>query len=128
MHKEQVKTLAVYISGPMSGIDEMNYPKFYAVQEELEGQGYKVYNPARIAEELTPVEKDMVGGILNLGESIKKLSDREWLTYIIHDLPYIFRSDIMYMLKGWEASTGANIEYAVALRMGLTIIYEEEQA
>lgn len=38
----------IYISGPMSGIENLNFPAFNAAAERLRGCGLKVINPAEI--------------------------------------------------------------------------------
>lgn len=39
--------MKVYISGPMTGLPEFNYPAFFAAAEALEARGYETINPAR---------------------------------------------------------------------------------
>ena len=51
------ETRLIYISGPMRGFPDFNYPKFNAVEEELTRNGWHVDNPAKIGEEFgTPEE------------------------------------------------------------------------
>lgn len=38
-----------YISGPMSGLPELNYPAFFAAEDRVKDQYSKVLNPARLA-------------------------------------------------------------------------------
>ena len=42
------------------------------------------------------------------------------------DLEILSRVDVIYMLKGWQESTGATMEHARAEELGLEILYEEE--
>ena len=44
------KTEIVYISGPMTGIAEYNFPLFNRVAAQFRADGYSVLNPAEWAE------------------------------------------------------------------------------
>ena len=41
------------------------------------------------------------------------------------DLEILGRCDAIYMLRDWAASEGARGEHALAIRLGLQILYEE---
>jgi hypothetical protein len=53
LDKESMNNKTIYISGPMSGLPNLNFPAFYAAQAKLEAEGYKVVNPAEIGKNLT---------------------------------------------------------------------------
>lgn len=95
----------VYLSGPMSNIAEYNYPRFNYWEKYWRGQGYKVINPAK-----------QFWGITSL----------PWWVYIIFDIFVLHtrKPTHIFMLQGWEDSTGAQIEVLCANRMGCEIIYE----
>ena len=40
--------MRVYISGPMSGLPELNFPAFHAAAASLRAKGLDVVNPAEI--------------------------------------------------------------------------------
>jgi hypothetical protein len=85
--------MKLYIAGPMSGIDDWNYPAFNAAQRKLEAAGYEVLNPARREAE-------------GLGYTYKD--------YLALALADVFACDGIALLPGWERSPGANAEVALA--------------
>tara|TARA_R110000868_G_scaffold236049_1_gene489986 strand:+ start:180 stop:506 length:327 start_codon:yes stop_codon:yes gene_type:complete len=90
----------IYISGPMSGIPDWNYPAFNAAEEALHQRGFfDVVNPARISPSTTPWEQC-------LRADIKALCD----------------CDIIALLEGWEVSKGAHLEVHVAHRLGIEVL------
>lgn len=98
----------VYISGPMTGIPEFNFPAFFNKEKELKKSGWKVINPARI------------------GKRIILKRNVEYQDYIKADLKGLFKCSTIYMMKGWQNSKGANLEKHVAEILLLKIIYEDE--
>ncbi|SHH48024.1 DUF4406 domain-containing protein [Bradyrhizobium erythrophlei] len=95
----------------MTGYPEFNFPKFFAVQKMLEAKGWKVFNPA---------EKDVEADVHEM-EAYKtgdaKLSVAEGFDYkaaFTWDCDKVIYGDGIYMLEGWEKSTGARAEWAVA--------------
>jgi len=51
--------------------------------------------------------------------------DLEYESFITIDLAMLSVSNIIYMLKGWDTSAGANRELQYAKEKGLEIIFEE---
>lgn len=97
----------VYISGPITGTD--NFVERFAMAEwMLRQKGYTVMNPASAARlsEMPP-------------------ATTAWEEYMGDDLKMIATADAIYLLKGWENSRGAKIEYNVAVGMGKQIMHEE---
>lgn len=101
-----------YISGPMRGYDLYNFPAFHAAQNWLEKRGWHVYSPAAMDRDLDGFDGqgDWQG---TLSESLRR------------DFSVICRSGAMFLLKGWENSTGANEELKVANTLALNV-YEFE--
>jgi len=99
----------IYISGPMSGVENNNYPAFFNAQKKLELDGWKVINPAAL-DKADPKDYRM-----------------QYKDYLQRDLLYLFQfdPDAIYLLKGWENSPGSQVELALfrALK-GKEIIYE----
>jgi hypothetical protein len=90
----------VYISGPMTGYEDFNFPAFNEAARLLQQHGYDVVNPA---------EHGVVEGA-------------EWEDYLRYDLIQLARCTSIVLLPGWEASRGANLEVHVARRLGLNFI------
>lgn len=80
----------LYISGPMTGCDEANYPAFNEAAERLCEAGYIVLNPA---------------------ETGNRASYRETLKA---DIALLMESDAVATLPGWWASNGARVEVNLA--------------
>ncbi len=91
----------VYISGPIAG-DEHHLEKFNAAQFKLEDKGYSVINPA-VATLFLP-------------------EDLDYEEFMQIDLAMLETCDVIFMLKGWQQSRGANREYGYALAKGMKII------
>ena len=96
------KTKVIYIAGPMTGIDQFNKPAFDAAHVNL-AESWVVINPSN-----------------NFGGD-QTLEHSQYMRYSIHQL---LISDAVYMLKGWMESTGARVEYEVALSLGLEVHFE----
>lgn len=96
------ETLTVFVSGPMSGLPELNYPEFNRVAKLLRANGYNVVNPAEI-------------GIHN---------DWSWEDYMKVAIMQLINNDVyaLVMLDGWEDSRGACIEHDLAKSLGKEIL------
>lgn len=102
-------TKIVYISGPITGTDDYR-ERFRDVEKRLLDNGYRVFNPVVIPEFI-----DKISGY-----------QFEYEDYIDFDLLLVDKADIVYMMKGWEDSPGANKERDLAIRKGKLIMYESE--
>lgn len=94
----------VYISGPMSGLPNHNFPAFYAAADLLRVAGFDPVNPA----ELNPD------------------TGRQWHEYLRADLKALCDCDMLALLPGWERSEGAHLEVHVAHRLRIEISTVEE--
>ena len=91
--------MLIYISGPMTGLQDFNYPHFNRVAAELRSQDHDVINPASCFEV-------------------------SWLESILRDIELVAQADAIFLLRGWERSFGARIEKLVAEKFDLEILYE----
>ena len=87
-----IKEKKIYLSGPMAGIPDHNYPVFHQAAGDLATKGYIITNPARH----------------------KADSTMGWTDYLKRDLADVLRVDAVALLPGWEASQGAQLEVFVA--------------
>lgn len=94
---------AVYISGPMTGIADFNFPAFNAAAAQLRAQGRTVVNPA---------DHGVIEGA-------------EWADYLRADLAQLVQCDAIYLLPGWSKSRGAMLEHYVAAALGLRVEYAD---
>jgi len=106
----------LYLSGPMSGLPENNYPAFHAAAASLRRAGYRVVNPA----ELHPhgwCRRIMAHVFSAL---MRRAHPRpSWSEYMRADLAALLRCDAIVMLPGWEASKGARCEVSIASELGM---------
>lgn len=93
----------VYISGPITGTKDY-LEKFEDIETALVlvHQGVEVINPAKVN--------------ANLPESTT------WEEYMRMSLCMLSMCDGIYMMEGWQQSRGANLEYAYAKGMGITVL------
>jgi len=90
----------VYISGPMTGLPDLNYPAFNHAALQLRSvYGLHVENPAE-----SPVPPC-----------------GSWLGYIRMAVAQIAKVDCIVTLPGWESSRGAKVEVDLALGLGLPV-------
>lgn len=93
----------VYISGPITGIEDY-MENFDKAEKELKSVGFSVVNPAKILSQMP--------------------ENTEYEEYMDMSMMMLSMCDSIYMLKGWEKSTGANREYGYALATDITIMRE----
>lgn len=117
----------IYLAGPMRGIPEFNFPTFHAVAWALRQNGHEVFSPAEKDIERhggVDISKGNKHGSLEQAQDEHKFSLRQALH---QDLEYIcLHADIVYLLPGWETSSGSMAEHrtAAALRSeGMEIVY-----
>ena len=88
----------VYISGPIT--NDPDYKAKFAKAEKLLSSEYKVINPAN------------------------QIVQLDWTGYMKIDIAEMLRCDCLYMLKGWQKSKGARLEYDIATRLGMRIMLQ----
>jgi len=91
--------MKIYISGPMSGLPNANFPMFFAVADRIRKAGHEPLNPAE--------------GITDLSQP--------WEWYMRHAIRMLTYADEMCTLPGWENSPGATWENNIAYRLGITV-------
>jgi hypothetical protein len=100
--------MKLYLSGPMTGIPEFNFPAFHKAAASLRASGYEVVNPAELdAADTTPMA---------------------WEDYLRRDLRVLLDCQGIALLPGWENSRGAKLESTVALALGMRPIYLTSEA
>lgn len=90
----------IYLSGPMSGCEEHNFPAFHAAAVELASLGWAVINPAT-----------NFGGRLDLARDV----------YLRRDIELLLTCQAICMLDGWQKSAGASLEYLLARELGFAV-------
>jgi Domain of unknown function (DUF4406) len=96
----------VYISGVISNGNaltplqiEANKAKFFQAEQNISDDGHTPINPLRIDTE-----------------------GKDWRGCLEADIKELLECDAIYMLRGWEASKGARLEFHIACELGLTCL------
>lgn len=95
--------MKVYISGKISGLDfEEVKAKFSEAEEFLNVLGMEAVNPLN-------------NGLPN---------ESPWIKHLCRDIELLHDCDSIYMMMGWQGSTGACIEYDFAVRTNKKVLFE----
>jgi hypothetical protein len=95
-----------YISGPMTGLPDNNFPAFNLAAAKVRSHGYEVVNPVDINPD----------------------SSLPWEECLRADIKALCDCDGIVLIRGWQNSKGAQLELHVAHRLGLAVHLIEEFA
>lgn len=98
-------TTVVYLSGPMSGLPEHNFPAFNAAAHALRQIGYSVVNPAEFKTDTTAMTEAQA-----------------WRAYMQVDIKALVDCDGIVMLPAWPESRGATLERSIAQGLGMRVM------
>jgi hypothetical protein len=96
--------MKIYLAGPMTGIEELNFPLFNAETARLRALGHTVTNPAEVQPD----------------------KSAQWIDCMLADIPALMQCDAIALLPGWEASKGARIEHCIALNHSMHVLMASE--
>ncbi|GLS13632.1 DUF4406 domain-containing protein [Hydrogenophaga electricum] len=91
----------VYLSGPMTGLPDLNFPAFHAAADQLRRMGLDVVNPADINPD----------------------TSMSWAGCMRADIKALCDCDAIALMPGWERSKGAHLELHIAHRLELAVVY-----
>ena len=94
----------IYLSGPMTGLPEYNYPAFTRAAEILRADGHSVYNPAEYPHNGPPDQFPI------------RPAFAQYALFIC------LQACSIVLLPGWNKSRGATAERALAVVCGLDIL------
>jgi hypothetical protein len=98
----------VYLSGPMTGIEEHNAVAFSQAARDLRESGYAVCSPLDTSEWLGPLSH---------------------ARYMRFDFARVLEADFVVALDGWQKSPGARAEIFMAVTMGVLVwTYKTQEA
>jgi hypothetical protein len=92
--------MRIYLSGPMSGLPDLNFPAFNAAAAKLRSLGYTVVNPAELNPDNTTA----------------------WDACMRADIKALCDCTTLALLPGWERSQGAHLEMHIAHRIGIEVL------
>jgi len=90
----------IYLSGPMTGLPDLNFPAFDAAAAALRAKGIDVINPAEINPE----------------------GEKTWHACMKADIKALCDCTTICLLPGWENSSGAHLELNLAHRLGMRVV------
>jgi nucleoside 2-deoxyribosyltransferase len=94
----------IYIAGPITGFDlKERRHTFSNIEDFLKDNGRVPVNPMALPHN----------------------HDKSWESYMRECIAALVTCDEIFMLKNWEASKGAKIEFYIADKMGMKIIFEK---
>lgn len=96
--------MRVYISGPMTGIENNNRDAFTQAAKMLMDHPW-------VTSVVNPAELDHAPG-------------STWEQYMRRDITELMTCDVIYMLLGWEKSRGALIEWELSKDLKIIVWYE----
>lgn len=91
----------MYLSGPMTGIENYNHELFHRVAHEFRTVNFMVCSPAEFFD----------------GDRTKERKE-----YMREAIKYLLEADTIVLLPGWENSKGAKLEAAIATELDLNIM------
>lgn len=95
--------MKLYISGPMTGLPDWNFPAFNAAAAKVVALGHEAVNPVDINSDTTVT----------------------WSNCLRNDIKALCDCDGIVLLPGWEKSKGAQLELHVAHRLEMSVHFIE---
>lgn len=108
-----------YLTGPMSGIPQFNFPLFKRASAQLRAAGYDVVSP----HEMDPPDQQAAAWASPDGklDTVGKLAGYTWGETLARDVKIVAdQVQGLILLPGWDKSRGARLEAFVGLLTGKT--------
>lgn len=113
--------MKIYLAGPMRGYPKFNFPAFEHGAQVLRAQGHTVFSPAE--NDKAKYGHDFGNNVV-LGDAKTETPEFDLRAALAADTHWIAtQADAIALLPGWEKSTGAFAEWALARALGLEIWY-----
>lgn len=93
----------VYLSGPITGIENFNKELFKTIKNKVESLGFTCIDTHDICEE-----------------------DWSWNKCMKKSIQYMMKADIVFFIDGWQNSKGCKIENRLVVELGITHFYITE--
>lgn len=100
-HLSPDRSRRIYISGPMTGLPDLNFPAFHKAEAELVSEGWTVLNPA----------------------SLGLVPGADWHDYLRWDIAMLATCEAIFLLPGWSQSKGVALELHIAKKLEMQILY-----
>lgn len=92
----------IYIAGLITGQEDLAWAQFAYAETKLRQKGYLPINPMRLAHD----------------------HGKTWEEYMRTCIPELCFCDAIFLIDGWERSTGAMLEFNIAMKLKLEWIKE----
>lgn len=102
-HPKENTTKRCYISGQISGIEDIAESIFESAEEVVSKLGYIPVNPMKIEHN----------------------HDKSWESFMREDIIKLMKCQVVYVLRNWRNSKGATIEVNLAKDLGIDIIFQK---
>ena len=103
--------MKIYLAGPMTGYDNLNWDAFFRKERELEQQGWEVVNPARL---------DAESGL----DPTRAMGEYDYTECALRDVQALLSCQAIYLMADWQHSKGACWERALAKHHAMRRFYE----
>lgn len=100
----------VFLSGPITGMPNLNREAFLEEQARLWVEGCDVFSPLSVPR-LTEEQ------VVYLSE------ERQWVYYMKQCIKALLACESVRFLPGWQNSRGACLEHKIAVALGMEISY-----
>lgn len=101
----------VFLSGPITGIPNLNQDAFLTEQARLWVEGCDVFSPLSVPR-------------IAVNEHWQKVSEQEeWAYYMRQCIKALLVCDSVRFLPGWQNSKGACLQHKIAVALGMEISY-----
>ena len=118
-----------YLSGPMRGLPEYNYPAFISAANYLRSLGWHVFNPAEM--DIAEADDDNLQAhtleeqkLRDTASNARRFARRD--VDILLDVLKSEDGDCVFILPGCDSSVGATAEIAMAKWLFLPVIPYED--
>ena len=111
--KNKTKIHGIFISGPMTGLENYNFDKFNEVAARLIRAGYNVINPVNICKKFKQEEVVKHKEVFDAMVAEQQAAERN-------------QCDAILLLDGWELSLGVRLELQTAIELKFQIFLEKD--
>lgn len=123
---EKYKGLKIYISGPISGCENLNRAEFDRLEKKLLNSGHRPINPFSLTDGhnyLISLTRDLEQAVFKAEK--QRIEKEIWNYCMLADIQALLRCGLVIVLKNWETSKGANLEICIAQKLGIPVLLEE---